>query len=133
MVAATREARIEIIVPTTARVWEMTAESIFVDREGERKVLADLVDSAHRGTSGALVVHGDAGMGKTALLDLAVSLTSSAVARISGVEAEQPFAFAALHRIFVPFMHQIAQLPPPQLWRCRRRSGYSTKVLQISF
>jgi DNA-binding CsgD family transcriptional regulator len=114
-------------VPTTARVWEMTAESIFVDREGERKVLADLVDSAHRGTSGALVVHGDAGMGKTALLDLAVSLTSSAVARISGVEAEQPFAFAALHRLFVPFMHRIAQLPPPQRMALQTAFGLQHK------
>src|SRR5271170_2370177 len=105
----------------------MTAESIFVDRVGERKVLADLVDSAHRGASGALVVHGDAGMGKTALLDLAVSLTDSPVARISGVEAEQPFAFAALHRLFVPFMHQIAQLPPPQRMALQTAFGLQQK------
>jgi DNA-binding CsgD family transcriptional regulator len=53
-------------------------------------------------------------MGKTALLDLAVSFADFSVARISGVEAEQPFGFAALHRLFVPFMRQSELLPPPQ-------------------
>ena len=102
------------MAPTTALERKMAAEPLFVDRVNERKILGDLVESAQRGDSGALVVYGDAGMGKTALLDVAVSLTDLSVARISGVEAEQPFAFAALHHLFVPFMHQAELLPPPQ-------------------
>ena len=92
----------------------MPAQPIFVDRVEEKKVLEGLVGSALKGESGALVVHGDAGMGKTALLDFAVSVADLPLARIAGVEAEQPFAFAALHRLFVPFMHRVELLPPPQ-------------------
>jgi DNA-binding CsgD family transcriptional regulator len=99
---------------TTAGEQKMPAKPIFVDRVDERKILEDLLESARQGESGALVLYGDAGMGKTALLDLTVSLTDLSVARISGIEAEQPFGFAALHRLFVPFMHQVEWLPPPQ-------------------
>ena len=92
----------------------MLTDPIFVDRVEEKRVLEDLVESAQRGDSGALIVFGDAGMGKTALLDLAVSVTDLPVSRISGVEAEQSFGFAALHRLFVPFMHRVDMLPAPQ-------------------
>jgi len=53
-------------------------------------------------------------MGKTALLDYAASVSSLPVARISGIEAEQAFGFAALHRLFLPFIDKIQVLPPPQ-------------------
>jgi DNA-binding CsgD family transcriptional regulator len=89
-------------------------EQIFLDRADETELLAGLFAAARRGRSSALVVHGDAGMGKTALLDLAESAAGLPVARISGIEAEQPFAFAALHRLFIPFMHQVKLIPPPQ-------------------
>src|SRR5579862_8928673 len=92
----------------------MTKDAIFVDRVDEMKALNDLVASARRGQSAALVVYGDAGMGKTALLDVAVSITDFTVARLAGVEAEQAFGFAALHRLLVPFLHQLEMLPPPQ-------------------
>lgn len=92
----------------------MTADPIFVDRVDERRVLEDLVESARARDSGALVVFGDAGMGKTALLDLAATLGDLPISRISGVEAEQEFGFAALHRLFLPFIHLSQQLPPPQ-------------------
>lgn len=93
---------------------KMPAKPIFVDRVEERMILEAMFESARQGESSALVVHGDAGMGKTALLDLAVSVTPLPVARISGVEAEQPLAFGALHRLFVPFIQQVELLPPPQ-------------------
>lgn len=53
-------------------------------------------------------------MGKTALLDYAESVAGIPVARISGIEAEQAFGFAALHRLFLPFLGQIEVLPPRQ-------------------
>jgi DNA-binding CsgD family transcriptional regulator len=92
----------------------MAAIPLFMDRADERKTLGGLIEAARHGESGALVVYGDVGMGKTALLDLAASLTDLPAARISGVEAEQAFGFAALHRLLVPFMHQAGLLPPPQ-------------------
>ena len=92
----------------------MPTDPIFVDRVDEKAVLERLVESARGGESGALVVFGDAGMGKTALLDLAASLADFPVTRISGVEAEQSFGFAALHRLFIPFLRRVDWLPPPQ-------------------
>jgi DNA-binding CsgD family transcriptional regulator len=87
---------------------------ILFDRVDEKRSLDDLVSHVHDGVSRALVLHGEAGMGKTVLLDYAASKASCAVARISGVEAEQSFGFAALHRLLVPFLDQIVLLPSPQ-------------------
>jgi DNA-binding CsgD family transcriptional regulator len=113
-----RAARLKILslhtITEDCQERKMPAEPIFVDRDEEKEILERLVESAPRGESGALVIFGEAGMGKTALLDFAVSLTDLSAARISGVEAEQAFGFAALHRLFIPFMHQVEQLPPPQ-------------------
>src|SRR5215472_11165066 len=92
----------------------MLADQLFVDRVDETKILDDLVGAARRGGSGALVVHGEVGMGKTALLEYAASAAGLPVARISGIEAEQAFGFAALHRLLLPFIGQAELLPPPQ-------------------
>lgn len=93
---------------------KMLPTSVFVDRLAERSLLEGLLEAARHGKSGALVVYGDAGMGKTALLDCAVSLTDLPVARTSGVEAEEPFSFAALQRLLLPFIHRVNLIPPPQ-------------------
>ena len=111
---SSRRASKVVMPPGIGSVGAMPAEPLFVDRVDEKKVLEDLVESARRGKSGALVLFGDAGMGKTALLDFAERLTDSPVARISGIEAEQAFGFAALHRLFVPFMDHVEFLPPAQ-------------------
>jgi hypothetical protein len=92
----------------------LQVKSIFVDRIDEKRTLEGLVESARQGESGALVVYGDAGMGKTALLEFAVSHAELPVVRIGGVEAEQPFAFAALHRLFIPYAREVKQLPSAQ-------------------
>lgn len=92
----------------------MSAGQVLVDRTHERAILDSLVESAVNGTSGALVLHGEAGMGKTALLDYAASSGALSIARISGVETESQFGFAALHRLLLPLLHQIDTLPRPQ-------------------
>ncbi|HLU55247.1 MAG TPA: LuxR family transcriptional regulator [Pseudonocardia sp.] len=74
-----------------------------------------LLAAARDGRSGALVVHGEAGIGKTALLDHARDAASGfRVQRAAGVEAETPFAFAALHQVCAPFLDRLAALPAPQ-------------------
>jgi DNA-binding CsgD family transcriptional regulator len=67
------------------------------------------------GLSGTLVVRGDPGIGKTALLDYAVDAAPDfLIVRFSGVEAERRLGFAALHRLLLPILHQIERLPAPQ-------------------
>ena len=77
--------------------------------------LDQLLDSARRGPSGALVIRGEAGMGKTALLDYAATAAQDfLVVRFTGLEPERDIAFAALHRLLMPILHQIKGLPEPQ-------------------
>jgi DNA-binding CsgD family transcriptional regulator len=88
--------------------------AIFLDRVHETATLDTLLRSAGENTSGALVVYGDVGMGKSALLDYAVSSSDLPIARIWGVETERSFGFAALHRLLLPFLHQIDRVPARQ-------------------
>jgi len=81
-------------------------------REREREVLDRLLDG-RRG--GVLVIHGEAGVGKTALLDYALEAGRElVVARTSGVEAEMEFPFAAVQQLCSPFLGLLDRLPQPQ-------------------
>ena len=61
------------------------------------------------------MIRGDAGIGKTALIEYAIhSGEDFLLIRLIGVEAERDIAFAALHRLLTPILHQIERLPPPQ-------------------
>jgi DNA-binding CsgD family transcriptional regulator/tetratricopeptide (TPR) repeat protein len=84
-------------------------------RRRESAVLEGLLDGARAGRSGALVVRGDAGVGKTALLEYVVaSAADLGVVRAVGVESEMELAFAALHQLCVPVLDRLERLPGPQ-------------------
>jgi DNA-binding CsgD family transcriptional regulator len=84
-------------------------------RTAEQEELGALLDDARRGRSGVLVLSGEAGIGKTALLDDAERCAAGfRVARISGCEAERDLAFAAVHRLLLPFLRREV-LPARQL------------------
>ena len=84
-------------------------------RQSECAVLDDLLASARAGRSRALVVRGEAGIGKTALLDfLAEAAAGCRVARAAGVESEMELAYAGLHQLCAPFADRIERLPAPQ-------------------
>ncbi|MGI5479434.1 helix-turn-helix transcriptional regulator [Streptomyces lavendofoliae] len=84
-------------------------------RQAERDRIQRLLNDAHEGMSGVLVLRGDAGIGKTALLDHTVASTSGMhVTRVAGIEAEQELGFAAVHRILLPFLGNRSRLPAPQ-------------------
>src|SRR3954447_15495948 len=84
-------------------------------RQREREALDRLLRAAHGGDGGALLVHGEPGVGKTALLDYAVAAGSGfGVARTVGVEGEMELAFAALQQMCSPFLELRGRLPPPQ-------------------
>ena len=75
------------------------------DREQERALLDGLLASVRRGESRSLVLRGEAGIGKTALLEYLVESASDlTVARATGVESEMELAFASLHQLCAPLL-----------------------------
>jgi DNA-binding CsgD family transcriptional regulator len=81
----------------------------------ERAALAQLLDAARAGRSGVLVMHGEPGAGKTALLEWATeSAAGVRVARVTGVESEMELAFAALQQLCAPMLDKLEELPDPQ-------------------
>src|SRR6266851_5730994 len=88
---------------------------MLLDRLTERAALGQLLEAARGGRSGALVVHGEAGVGKTALLEDAIaSAAGLRVARVAGVESEMELAFAALQQLCAPMLDKLEDLPDPQ-------------------
>src|SRR5260370_14883010 len=88
---------------------------MLLDRLPERGALSGLLDAARAGRSGVLVVRGEPGVGKTALLEDAVgSAAGLRVARVGGVEWERELAFAALQQLCAPMLGKLAGLPDPQ-------------------
>ena len=84
-------------------------------RQRERDVLERLLDGARDGHGGVLVVHGDPGVGKTALMEYAVDTARDfRVARGVGVEGEMELAYAALHQLCSPSLELMDRLPDPQ-------------------
>jgi DNA-binding CsgD family transcriptional regulator len=88
---------------------------MLLDRLPERAALSALLDAARAGRSGVLVVRGEPGIGKTALLEYAIeSAAGLRVVRVAGVESEMELAFAALQQLCAPMLDKLAGLPDPQ-------------------
>src|ERR671914_2613293 len=84
-------------------------------RRRECTVLDGLFERARAGRSGTLVVHGEPGVGKTALLEYAIdSASDMRVVRAVGVESEMELPFAALHQLCAPMLDRLDRLPGPQ-------------------
>jgi DNA-binding CsgD family transcriptional regulator len=84
-------------------------------RERERDVLDRLLDGVRGGRGGVLVVYGEPGVGKTALLEYAAEAARGfRIAPTSGVEAEMELPFAAVQQLCSPFSELLEHLPPPQ-------------------
>ena len=78
-------------------------------------MLGALLTRARGGQSGVLVVRGEAGVGKTALLEYAVESASDVrVLWAAGVESEMEVAFAALHQLCAPLLDRLRRIPAPQ-------------------
>jgi DNA-binding CsgD family transcriptional regulator len=78
-------------------------------------MLSGLVGDVRRGESRALVVRGEAGVGKTALLEYVSGLAPEAtVVRAVGVESEMEMAYASLHQLCAPLLDRLELLPDPQ-------------------
>jgi DNA-binding CsgD family transcriptional regulator len=87
----------------------------FRGRDGEREALDRLLADARMSRSGVLVIRGEAGVGKTALMRYAADRASGfQVAQVSGVESEMELPFAGLHQLCAPLLDRLDALPPPQ-------------------
>jgi DNA-binding CsgD family transcriptional regulator len=84
-------------------------------RRRECAVPDELLANARAGTSGVLVVRGEPGIGKTALLDYAASSAAGfRVAQVCAVESEMELPFASLHVLVGPLLGRLGRLPEPQ-------------------
>ncbi|MFG1688260.1 AAA family ATPase [Nonomuraea sp. NPDC049269] len=84
-------------------------------RRIECETLDQLVTAVRVGHSSVLVLRGEAGIGKTALLEYARGSASGCrIARAAGVESEMELAFGGLHQLCAPFLDHLDRLPGPQ-------------------
>src|SRR3954447_3925609 len=98
----------------------------FVDRRAEKQTLQYMLDRVRSGMSGALVLRGEPGVGKSALLDYAVDHAADLqILRMVAVESEMALGFAAVHQLLVPFLHGLDGWPEPQ----RRALGVASGLV----
>ena len=95
-------------------------------RQREQAVLERLLETAREGHGGVLVLHGDPGVGKTALLEYTLDTAKDfRVVRTSGVEGETELDYAALQQLCSPLLALIERLPDPQRDALRVAFGLS--------
>jgi DNA-binding CsgD family transcriptional regulator len=88
---------------------------VLIGRESECARIDRMLEEARGGRSGALVIRGDAGIGKSTLLEYAVAQAGAAeVVRALGVETESEFAYSGLHELLRPLLDRLPELPPVQ-------------------
>ena len=86
-----------------------------VGRVEELGAISELLEAARLGLSGVLVLEGEAGIGKTALINEALSAAKGfRKLRVEGVRSERGLAFAALHRLLLPVIGRLSDLPSRQ-------------------
>jgi DNA-binding CsgD family transcriptional regulator len=104
----------------------MATEITLRGRDAECAVLDGLLEAVRRGESSALVVRGEPGVGKTALVDYMIeSADDIRVVRAVGVESEMELAFAALQQVCAPMLDRLEHLPGPQHEALRVAFGLS--------
>src|SRR5688500_9227041 len=95
----------------------MTAQRppVLVGRAAERQTLDRLLDDVRDHRSAVLIVRGEAGVGKTALLHYCARQASGfRIARVTGVESEMELPFAGLHQLCAPMLDRLDALPDAQ-------------------
>src|SRR5258708_26548208 len=101
-------------------------ETELVGRRAECGVVDGLVEAIRAGASRSLVVCGEPGVGKTALLEYVAEHASGCrVVRAVGVQSEMELAFAGLHQLLAPMLDRLERLPVPQGDALRTAFGVS--------
>ena len=107
---------------------------MLVGREPERARLDALLDDARQERSAVLVLRGEPGIGKTALLDYAAERASDmTVLRCVGIEAEHELPFAGVQQLVRPCLRLIDRLPPPQQAALAGALGLSADPVEDRF
>src|SRR5260370_2103851 len=102
-------------------------EFVLLDRRTERAAIDRVLDAVRSGFSGALVLRGGPGVGKSTLLKCATAAAPDLRASIiAGVESEISMEFGGLHQLLVPFLPRLGGLPPPQRAALRVALGRET-------
>src|ERR1700748_3341576 len=97
------------------RLEEPGQELALLDRRTERAAIDQVLDAVRSGFSGTLVLRGGPGVGKSTLLQYALTAAPDLrVCGIAGVESEISMEFAGLHQLLVPCLSEVGDLPPPQ-------------------
>jgi DNA-binding CsgD family transcriptional regulator len=110
------------------------AGRMLLGREAEQQTISELLRSARSGRSAVLVLRGDPGIGKTALLSYAQSCAEGmTVLRSVGIEAEHELPFAGLHQLVRPCLGLLERLPPPQQRALRGAFGLSFEPVENPF
>src|ERR1700676_2166336 len=95
-------------------------------RRSECEMLDRLIEAVRAGESRALVVRGEPGVGKTAVMDYVADHASGCVvARAAGVQSEMELAFAGVHQLCAPMLDHVDRLPGPQRDALRTALGIS--------
>ena len=93
-------------------------------RDAELAVLGDLLGQARNGSSGTLVLRGDPGIGKTALVaQVTAAADGFRVIRVAGIEEESELPFAGLHLLLRPVLDRVGALPDVQAEALRGALG----------
>jgi DNA-binding CsgD family transcriptional regulator len=113
----------------------LPAETVrILGRESERAAIREILEQARGSRSGVLVLRGEAGVGKSALLDLALrSAPGMLVLRATGVEPESGLPFAALHQLLRPLLSRIDGIPPVQADALRIAMGVAPGITENRF
>jgi predicted ATPase len=108
--------------------------STLLGRHGECALLDGLVAAIRLGESRSLVLRGEAGIGKTALLQYLIESASDlTVVRAAGVESEMQLAYASLHQLCAPLLGRVLRLPAPQRQALEVVFGVSSGAHQDRF
>jgi DNA-binding CsgD family transcriptional regulator len=110
-----------MLLPISRRATTLTG------RRSERDVLDRLIDALGAGESRALVLRGEPGVGKTALLEYVVEQASGfRVVRAAGVQSEMELAYAGLHQLLASMLDRLEGLPVPQSESLRTAFGLAS-------
>jgi DNA-binding CsgD family transcriptional regulator/tetratricopeptide (TPR) repeat protein len=107
---------------------------VLLGRDSERAAIDGLLDAAEASRSGALVLRGEAGIGKTSLLQYATERAEPMrVLAGSGIEAESELPFAGLHQLLWPVLDRAGELPEVQAAALRGAFGLSSERVEDRF
>jgi DNA-binding CsgD family transcriptional regulator len=115
MMPAQRSRHTGAVGPRADRACTRRGDTVLRGRRREQDALEELLRGVRAGESRVLVLRGEPGVGKTALLDYTQDHAAGCrVVRVAGVQSEMELAFAGLHQLCAPQLERLARLPGPQ-------------------